>query len=102
MARRRELPVSHVIGAAGANGYPVNCHPQSTVYRAGKVAVLGMVSPQSRNMASGCQGERIEIADVNARNALDNEAKANSRTDDLESEVEDLKARVEELENAQE
>lgn len=64
------------------------------------IVVLALVALSF--MASGCQGEAIEIADVNARNALDNAAKANSRADDLESEVEELKARVEELENAQE
>lgn len=46
-----------------------------------------------------CGGEeRVEIADVNARNALDKAHSAYSRVEDLEVQVSDLEARIEELE----
>ena len=50
-------------------------------------------------LLTGCGGgERVEIADVNARNALDKAHSAYSRVEDLEMQVSDLEARIEELE----
>ncbi|RYG28973.1 MAG: hypothetical protein EON93_17570 [Burkholderiales bacterium] len=51
----------------------------------------------------GCGGgERAELADVNARNALDKAQSAYSRTEDLELQVQELEARMEEMEQRME
>lgn len=50
-------------------------------------------------LLAGCgSAESVEIADVNARNALDKAHSANSRVEDLELKVYELEARIEELE----
>lgn len=50
-------------------------------------------------LLGGCgSAERVEIADVNARNALDKAHSAYSRVEDLELDVHELEARIEELE----
>jgi len=45
-------------------------------------------------LASCANPERVEIADVNARNALAENGKLRSRIDDLESRMDDLEARL--------
>ena len=50
-------------------------------------------------LLSACgSAETVEIADVNARNALDKAHSAYSRGEDLELKVHELEARIEELE----
>lgn len=55
---------------------------------------LGMVL-----LLAGCgSAESVEIADVNARNALNKSQSAYSRVEDLELKVHELETRIEELE----